>query len=72
MIGGFILQFYFATLILKWDVGYKVFKTIGEGAQKFLSYTDSGSVFVFGEKYRDHFFVMQVWLFSLMLPEIFL
>ncbi|XP_025095466.1 solute carrier family 28 member 3-like [Pomacea canaliculata] len=60
VIGGFILQFYFATLILKWDVGYKVFKTIGEGAQKFLSYTDSGSVFVFGEKYRDHFFVMQV------------
>ena len=60
VIGGFILQFYFATLILKWDIGYKTFSFIGEEARKFLAYTDVGSRFVFGDKFTDHIFVMQV------------
>ena len=58
--GGFILQFYFATLILKWDVGYRVFSFLGEEARRFLAYTDVGSRFVFGDKFSDHIFVMQV------------
>ncbi|XP_076461368.1 solute carrier family 28 member 3-like [Babylonia areolata] len=60
VVGGFILQFYFATLILKWDYGYKAFSFLGEEARKFLAFTDVGSRFVFGDKFTDHIFVMQV------------
>lgn len=60
VIGGFLLQFCFATLILKWDVGYSVFSFIGEEARKFLSYTDVGAKFVFGDKFVDHIFAMKV------------
>lgn len=60
VIGGFILQFYFAALILKWDMGYNMFRFMGEEARKFLAFTDIGSRFVFGDKFTDHIFVMQV------------
>ncbi|KAK7109722.1 hypothetical protein V1264_013713 [Littorina saxatilis] len=60
VIGGFVLQFYFAALILKWDAGYRLFSFLGEEARKFLAYTDVGSKFVFGAKFSDHIFVMQV------------
>ncbi|KAK7483948.1 hypothetical protein BaRGS_00024832 [Batillaria attramentaria] len=60
VIGGFVLQFCFATLILKWDVGYKVFSFLGEEARKFLAYTDVGAEFVFGKKFTDHIFAMKV------------
>jgi nucleoside permease NupC len=60
VIGGFFLQFFFATLILKWDVGYQFFSFLGDEARKFLAYTDVGSRFVFGDKYTDHIFVMMV------------
>ncbi|XP_041367235.1 solute carrier family 28 member 3-like [Gigantopelta aegis] len=60
VVGGLTLQFYFAVLILKWDVGYKVFRFLGHEVQTFLSYTDYGSEFVFGKKYIDHIFAMKV------------
>ncbi|XP_025095452.1 solute carrier family 28 member 3-like isoform X2 [Pomacea canaliculata] len=60
VIGGFILQFYFAALILKWEMGYNMFRFMGEEARKFLAFTDIGSRFVFGDKFTDHIFVMQV------------
>ena len=60
VIGGFVLQFYVATLILRWDVGYKAFSFLGQQARIFLGYTDVGARFVFGDKFTDHIFVMQV------------
>ena len=60
VVGGLTLQFYFAVIILKWDVGYKVFQFLGHEVQSFLSYTDYGSEFVFGKKYVDHIFAMKV------------
>ncbi|XP_067649250.1 uncharacterized transporter HI_0519-like [Haliotis asinina] len=60
VLGGFTLQFYFAVIILKWDIGYKVFQFLGQEIQKFLSFTDYGSKFVFGDKYIDHIFAMKV------------
>ncbi|XP_046373166.2 solute carrier family 28 member 3-like isoform X2 [Haliotis rufescens] len=60
VLGGFTLQFYFAVLILKWDIGYRVFYFLGKEIQKFLAFTDFGSKFVFGDKYTDHIFAMKV------------
>ncbi|OWF39347.1 solute carrier family 28 member 3-like [Mizuhopecten yessoensis] len=58
--GGLLLQFFFASLILKLSVGYTAFKFLGDKIQIFLSFTNTGTEFVFGEKYTDHFFAMKV------------
>ncbi|ESO84568.1 hypothetical protein LOTGIDRAFT_132040, partial [Lottia gigantea] len=60
VLGGFTLQFFLAVMILKWDVGYKLFHFLGGVVQVFLSYTDVGSKMVFGDKFMDHFFAMKV------------
>ncbi|XP_060086045.1 solute carrier family 28 member 3-like [Ylistrum balloti] len=56
---GLVLQFLFALLILRWRFGFLAFKWLGERVYEFLSYTDKGSIFVFGEKYTDHFFAFK-------------
>ncbi|XP_060077928.1 solute carrier family 28 member 3-like [Ylistrum balloti] len=60
VVGGLLLQFFFASLILKLSVGYTAFKFLGDRIQIFLSFTNNGTQFVFGEKYTDHFFAMKV------------
>ena len=59
VLGGFTLQFYFATMILKWDKGYQVVSAIGQGFVEFLNFTNYGSTFVFGNT-DDHFLVFKV------------
>ncbi|XP_078666868.1 solute carrier family 28 member 3-like isoform X2 [Branchiostoma floridae x Branchiostoma belcheri] len=57
---GLALQFIFGLLILRTQVGFDVFKFMGEKFQSFIEYADVGSKFVFGEKYTDHFFAFKV------------
>lgn len=58
--GGLALQFFFAAMILKWDVGQAVFEFLGNQVQTFLEFTNTGTKFVFGDKYTDHPFAMVV------------
>ncbi|XP_048753840.1 solute carrier family 28 member 3-like isoform X2 [Ostrea edulis] len=60
VLGGLALQFFFAALILKTDVGQAVFEFLGTQVQTFLSFTNTGTKFVFGDKYTDHPFAMMV------------
>jgi CNT family concentrative nucleoside transporter len=46
---GLGLQFAFAVLVLRWEVGRKVFQVIGDYVTRLLSYSFAGSEFVFGE-----------------------
>ncbi|RUS69890.1 hypothetical protein EGW08_022348 [Elysia chlorotica] len=46
---GFSLQFYFACLILKTDAGFEAFKWFGDRVTEFLTYSDAGAAFVFGD-----------------------
>ena len=46
---GLGLQFAFAVLVLRWEVGRRVFQVIGDYVTKLLSYSFAGSEFVFGE-----------------------
>jgi concentrative nucleoside transporter, CNT family len=54
---GLGLQFAFAVLVLRWEVGRKVFQVIGDYVTRLLSYSFAGSEFVFGElgKKNSHF-----------------
>lgn len=44
---GLALQFVFALLILRWDVGQQIFQCLGDKISEFLNFTDLGSSFVF-------------------------
>ena len=54
------IQFVLGLVILRWDKGLAGFEWIGTQATIFLDYTDHGSIFVFGERYTDHEFIMNV------------
>ncbi|KAM9391464.1 LOW QUALITY PROTEIN: solute carrier family 28 member 3-like [Pholidichthys leucotaenia] len=57
---GIGLQFIFGLLILRTTFGLDALKWVGSQAEKFMSFTDFGSKFVFGDSYTDHFFVFRV------------
>lgn len=57
---GLALEFGFALLILKTPWGLTFFESLGNIISNFLSYSDVGAKFVFGEKYLDHPFAFQI------------
>ncbi|XP_041367546.1 solute carrier family 28 member 3-like [Gigantopelta aegis] len=57
---GMAIQYVFACLILKTWWGYETFKWLGDRVSELLSYSNSGAIFVFGEKYTDHVFAFKV------------
>jgi concentrative nucleoside transporter, CNT family len=57
---GMALQFIFAVLILKTQVGLNVFQFLGDGVTRFLDFSDAGAAFVFGEKFKDFYFAFKV------------
>ena len=60
MFWGIALQYIFALLILRTIWGYEMFKWLGDRVTEFLEYTMAGIVFVFGDKWFEHFFAMKV------------
>ncbi|KAH9500976.1 hypothetical protein Btru_069385 [Bulinus truncatus] len=59
VIGGFLLQFFMAALVLKLEFGFRLFKIIGDLFKKFMDYSEYGSSFVFGST-SEHFFAFKV------------
>ena len=54
------LQLVFALVILRTAAGRRLFDVVGAAVTRFLDLSDRGSVFVFGEGFRDHFFAFKV------------
>ncbi|BFY97099.1 hypothetical protein BsWGS_00139 [Bradybaena similaris] len=48
---GFIIQFFFATLTLRTETGYNIFKWVGDVIYKLVRLSDKGSVFVLGDSF---------------------
>ncbi|XP_078000195.1 solute carrier family 28 member 3-like [Glandiceps talaboti] len=57
---GLGLQFLLAVFILRTKAGFKLFEWLGDFAMLFLSFSDYGAEFVFGEDFRDHYFAFAV------------
>ncbi|HEY9800856.1 MAG TPA: NupC/NupG family nucleoside CNT transporter [Leptolyngbyaceae cyanobacterium] len=57
---GLCLEFVFALIILKTPWGLNVFKSLGDIVSNFLSFSDVGAKFVFGDNFKDHLFAFQV------------
>ncbi|KAE8633198.1 hypothetical protein XENTR_v10001812 [Xenopus tropicalis] len=57
---GIGLQFLLGLLILRTKPGFDAFDWLGIQVQTFLEYSNTGAMFVFGEKYLDHFFAFKV------------
>ena len=60
VLGGLLLQFALAAIILKTAPGRLVFQKIGDFFTQLLSFVDAGSVFVFGEGFAEHAFAFKV------------
>ena len=57
---GMALQFWFAVLIIKTDLGSMVVVWLADRLSEFLHYTDKGSRVLFGSAYTQHRFIFQV------------
>uniref|UniRef100_UPI0037E71CEC solute carrier family 28 member 3-like n=1 Tax=Semicossyphus pulcher TaxID=241346 RepID=UPI0037E71CEC len=57
---GVGLQFVFGLLILRTTFGLGALQSLGNLVENFMSFTDVGSKFVFGDKYTDHLFIFKV------------
>nr|KAG5700918.1 hypothetical protein BaRGS_034203 [Batillaria attramentaria] len=57
---GVLLQFILGVVILRTQWGYASFQYLGERVTHFLSYTDAGSRFLFGDEYKVHFMAFRV------------
>jgi CNT family concentrative nucleoside transporter len=57
---GTALQLVFALAILRTAAGRRVFDVVGDAVTGFLDLADRGSLFIFGENFRDHFLAFKV------------
>ena len=60
IVGGLLLQFAFAAIILQTNVGGQIFGALDVAFTTLLSCVNAGSSFVFGEGYAEHFFAFKV------------
>lgn len=60
VVGGLLLQFAIALVVLKTRPGAYMFEQIGDLFTALLGYVDAGSEFVFGERFREFYFAFKV------------
>jgi len=57
---GLGLQVVLAFLVIKTPWGFAAFSFLGDVARKFLSFSDAGASFVFGQDFTHHYFAFKV------------
>jgi len=55
ILGGLLLQIFFALVVMKIPLGIKIFKALGDGVSKLLSFVNDGTKFVFGNLFGNGF-----------------
>jgi CNT family concentrative nucleoside transporter len=60
VVGGLVLQFLFALLILRTRPGRAVFSWIGSFFGRLLDFVDAGASFVFGPRFSEFYFAFKV------------
>jgi concentrative nucleoside transporter, CNT family len=60
VLGGLVLQFAFAALILLTDTGQSIFRGVNRVFVSLLASVDVGAAFVFGEDFAEHFFAFRI------------
>ena len=60
LISGLLFQFSLGVLLLRVEIGFRLFKFFGDQMNIFLNYANQGSSLVFGELYYQHFFAFSV------------
>ena len=60
VVWGIALQLIFGLLILRTTPGFVVFKFLGDVVSQFLSYSDAGAKFVFGDNFEEHYIAFKV------------
>jgi concentrative nucleoside transporter, CNT family len=60
VVGGTLLQFVFAWLTIRTELGLLFFEKAGVAFNTLMDFVDEGNVRVFGENFRDHYFAFKV------------
>jgi CNT family concentrative nucleoside transporter len=60
IVGGLVLQFAFAAIILQTAYGSQFFDALDKAFTTLLSCVNAGSEFVFGQEFAEHFFAFKV------------
>lgn len=60
VVAGISLQFLFAVLILRTDIGYGIFYNLGQAIEAGVDCIDPACELVFGPDFREHFLVFKV------------
>ncbi|RUS69629.1 hypothetical protein EGW08_022616, partial [Elysia chlorotica] len=60
IVWSLIFQFVLYVVMLRIEFGRQIFELISDGMVDFLNHANAGSEFVFGEKYTNHPFALQV------------
>ena len=60
MAAGLLTQFVLGVFVMRLKIGNDLFRFLGDSVTAFLEYTDYGSHLVFGNNFKDHFFVFKV------------
>lgn len=63
LISGLLFQFLLGVLLLRVEIGFRLFKFFGDQMNIFLDYANQGSSLVFGELYYQHFFAFSVFIY---------
>jgi len=60
VVGGLLLQFVFAVLILRTTVGAQLFQFLGRCFRRLLDFVDEGAKLVFGDNFEEHLIAFKV------------
>lgn len=68
LVVGILIQYILGVFILRSELGFQLFKFLGNQVSTFLDYTNNGCKIVFGETFEQHFFAFKV--FNILMPNI--
>jgi pyrimidine nucleoside transport protein len=51
---GLYIQFVLGLIVIRWSVGRSIFQCIGDKVATFLSYSNAGASFVYGDMLIDY------------------
>lgn len=60
VLNGTVIQLVLGLLVLRTQFGFEVFRFLGNQISQFMSYSNEGAKFVFGDQYTMHFFAFKI------------
>ena len=60
LVVGILVQYMLGVFVLRTEIGFRMFRFMGDKVDQFLDYIDNGCRLVFGPNFKDHYFAFKV------------